>query len=148
MGYTPVNIKAKTGRWDAQGAQHPGVRQPGRAQGDRSLQPPVRHPHQSGLTLIRSLTILTTQTESPALAKVVIDVRSQVERGISLSQAMNSHPKVFNRLFVSMVRAGEASGGLDQSLVNLANMLEKQASLRSKVKSAMAYPVAVLVLVC
>ena len=60
---------------------------------------------------------------------------------------MATHPKVFNRLFVSMVRAGEASGGLDQSLVHLANMLETQAALRGKIKSAMAYPAAVLSLV-
>ena len=76
-----------------------------------------------------------------------MDVRAQVERGISLSQAMGAHPKVFNRLFVSMVRAGEASGGLDQALLTLASQLEKQASLRSKIKSAMAYPVTVMCLV-
>ena len=74
-------------------------------------------------------------------------MRGQVERGVSLSQAMSSHPKVFSRLFVAMVRAGEASGGLDHSLTTLADMLEKQAALRSKIKSALAYPVAVLSLV-
>ncbi len=101
----------------------------------------------SGLTLIRSLTILTDQTENAALAKIVTDVRGQVERGVSLSQALSSHPKVFSRLFVAMVRAGEASGGLDQSLITLSNMLESRLPLRGKIKSAMAYPAAVLCLV-
>jgi len=148
MGYTPVNIKAKSA-----GGMHMEIRLPGI--GNRvPLKEVALFSRQfatlisSGLTLIRSLTILTTQTENPALAKIVTDVRGQVERGVSLSQALSSHPKVFSRLFVAMVRAGEASGGLDQSLVTLSTMLERQAALRGKIKSAMAYPATVLCLVC
>ncbi len=148
MGYTPVNIKAKSA-----GGMNMELRIPGF--GNRvPLKEVALFSRQfatlisSGLTLIRSLTILTTQTENPALAKIVIDVRGQVERGVSLSQALASHPKVFGRLFVAMVRAGEASGGLDQSLVTLSSMLERQAALRGKIKSAMAYPATVLCLVC
>ena len=148
MGYTPVNIQAKSA-----GGINIEIRVPGF--GNRvPLKEVALFSRQfatliaSGLTLIRSLTILTSQTENPALAKIVIDVRGQVERGVSLSQALNSHPKVFGRLFVAMVRAGEASGGLDQSLVALSAMLERQAALRGKIKSAMAYPATVLGLVC
>ncbi len=148
MGYTPVNIKAKSA-----GGMHMEIRLPGI--GNRvPLKEVALFSRQfatlisSGLTLIRSLTILTTQTENPALAKIVTDVRGQVERGVSLSQALSSHPKVFSRLFVAMVRAGEASGGLDQSLTTLSTMLERQAALRGKIKSAMAYPATVLCLVC
>lgn len=146
MGYTPINIEAKNAGTMNKELHIPGL--------DRAnLKQIAIFCRQfatlisSGLTLLRSLTILTEQTENKALAKVVAEVRSEVERGGSLSQALSAHPKVFNRLFVAMVRAGEASGGLDQSLVALANMLEKQAALRGKIKSAMAYPVAVLSLV-
>ncbi len=98
----------------------------------------------SGLTLIRALTILVEQTEHPALSKVVADVRAQVERGVSLSAALGSHPKVFNRLYIAMVRAGEASGSLDKALLSLADTMEKQVKLRGEIKSAMAYPCAAL----
>jgi type IV pilus assembly protein PilC len=148
MGYTPVNIQPKSA-----GGMNIEIRVPGF--GNRvPLKEVALFSRQfatliaSGLTLIRSLTILTSQTENAALAKIVTDVRGQVERGVSLSQALNSHPKVFNRLFVAMVRAGEASGGLDQSLTTLSTMLERQAALRGKIKSAMAYPATVLCLVC
>jgi type IV pilus assembly protein PilC len=148
MGYTPVNIQAKSA-----GGMNIEIRVPGF--GNRvPLKEVALFSRQfatliaSGLTLIRSLTILTSQTENAALAKIVTDVRGQVERGVSLSQALSSHPKVFSRLFVAMVRAGEASGGLDQSLTTLSTMLERQAALRGKIKSAMAYPATVLCLVC
>jgi type IV pilus assembly protein PilC len=101
----------------------------------------------SGLTLIRALNILEQQTENPLLAGIVSDVRSRVEQGGSLSSAMEAHPKVFNHLYVSMIRAGEVGGALDETLVRLADTLESSVRLRSKVKSAMAYPVVVLGLI-
>ncbi|MHB1486784.1 MAG: type II secretion system F family protein [Acidimicrobiales bacterium] len=101
----------------------------------------------SGLTLLRSLSILTEQTENATLAKVLNQVRQEVEAGSSLSMALGRHPKVFNRLFVAMVRSGETSGGLDQVLLELAATIEKSVELRRKVISAMTYPVAVLCLV-
>jgi type IV pilus assembly protein PilC len=101
----------------------------------------------SGLSLLRALNILAEQTESKALAHVVSEVRMDVEKGSSLSQAMGRHPKAFNRLYISMVRAGEIGGNLDQTLLQLADTLEKQVELRHKIKSAMTYPVAVLALV-
>ncbi len=101
----------------------------------------------AGLSLLRSLAILAEQTDNRALAKVILEVKSDVESGRSLSQAMAAHPKVFNHLYIAMVKAGETGGVLDDSLNRLAEMLEKQMYLRQKIKSAMMYPVAVLVLV-
>ena len=101
----------------------------------------------SGLSLLRSLYILEEQTDNKYLAGVLRDVRQDVEKGTSLSQALSRHPKTFNRLYVAMVRAGEAGGVLDSVLLQLADTIEKQVALRSKIKSAMTYPVAVLSLV-
>ena len=100
----------------------------------------------SGLSLIRSLSILAEQTESKKLAKTLDVVRTDVEGGRSLSEAMAEHPKVFSNLFVSMVRAGEAAGMLDQVLLRIADMYEKDVELRSKIKSAMTYPIIVFFL--
>lgn len=94
----------------------------------------------SGLSLIRALTVLEEQTESDAFRNVLGKVRTDVERGTSLSAAMDRHPKVFTDLYVSMIRAGEIGGVLDETLLRLADILEAQLSLRSKVRSAMAYP--------
>lgn len=101
----------------------------------------------SGLSLIRALTILVDQTENRALAEVIGKVRGDVEQGISLSAAMEKHSKVFSKLYVSMIRAGEVGGVLDETLERLADIVEAQVALRSKVKSAMAYPVVVFGLV-
>jgi type IV pilus assembly protein PilC len=101
----------------------------------------------SGLSLIRALNILEEQTENKKLAGVVKEVRLDIEKGASLSQALARHPKVFNRLYVSMVRAGETGGVLDSVLLQLAGIIEKQVELKGKIKSAMTYPVAVLFLV-
>ena len=101
----------------------------------------------SGLSLLRSLYILEEQTDNKYLAGVLRDVRQDVEKGTSLSQALSRHPKTFNRLYVAMVRAGETGGVLDSVLLQLADTIEKQVALRSKIKSAMTYPVAVLSLV-
>ena len=80
----------------------------------------------SGLSLLRSLYILAEQTESKVLAEIVNQVRMDVEKGSSLSQAMSKHPKAFGRLYVSMVRAGEVGGALDSVLMRLADSIEKQ----------------------
>ena len=81
---------------------------------------------ESGLNVVAALTILEDQTEDPTLAAVVRQLRSDVEGGLLLSQAMSRHPKVFNRLYVSMVRAGETGGVLDSVLLQLAAIIEKQ----------------------
>jgi type IV pilus assembly protein PilC len=101
----------------------------------------------SGLSLIRALNILGEQTESKVLEGIIDEVRQDVEKGASLSQALARHPKAFNRLFVAMVKAGETGGVLDRVLLQLADIIEKQVELKRKITSAMTYPVAVLGLV-
>jgi type IV pilus assembly protein PilC len=101
----------------------------------------------SGLSLLRSLTILGEQTSNRRLGEVIIQVRAEVEKGTSLSAALARHPKVFNRLYVSMVRAGEIGGFLDQVLVKVAETFEKEVELRGKIRSAMTYPVVVSIMV-
>jgi type IV pilus assembly protein PilC len=98
----------------------------------------------SGLSLLRALNILAEQSENPKLGEAIKSIRDDVERGSSLSAAMSKFPKVFNNLFVSMVRAGETGGQLDVVLMKVANTYEQEHKLRQKVKSAMTYPIAVL----
>jgi type IV pilus assembly protein PilC len=100
----------------------------------------------SGLSLLRTLSILAEQTDNVKLRTTISELRDQVEAGASLSQAMVEHPKVFSDLYVAMVRAGEAAGMLDTVLLRVAEMFEKEVTLRSKIKSAMTYPVIVLVM--
>jgi type IV pilus assembly protein PilC len=100
----------------------------------------------SGLSLIRSLSILHEQTENRKLAETIDEIRGQVEGGSSLSQAIAQHEKVFPKLYVAMVRAGETAGMLDQVLLRVAAMYEADVKLRSKIKSAMTYPVIVFVM--
>jgi len=101
----------------------------------------------SGLTLLRSLQILAVQTDSKPLAEVITQVRTEVESGASLSQALAHHPKVFSKLYVAMVRSGETGGVLDEVLLQLSSTIEKQVELRHKIRSAMTYPAVVLGLV-
>ncbi|MBX5448282.1 MAG: type II secretion system F family protein, partial [Acidothermus cellulolyticus] len=98
----------------------------------------------SGLSLLRALTILREQTQSKALQKVLTEVRNDVETGSSLSAAMSKHPRAFPPLMVNMIRAGEVGGFLDSVLLEIAANYEAEVKLRSKVKSAMTYPVVVL----
>jgi type IV pilus assembly protein PilC len=99
----------------------------------------------AGLSILRALYVLEEQTENKFLKETVIQVRKDVEAGLSLSGAMEAHPKVFNPLFVAMTRAGEAGGLLEESLMRVADQLEKDASLRRQIKSAMIYPTLVIV---
>ncbi|CAB4922504.1 unannotated protein [freshwater metagenome] len=94
----------------------------------------------SGMTILRALYVLETQTENKQLAQVISTVRRDVEAGKSLSDAFEAHPKVFSPLYVAMARAGESGGVLESSLLRVADQLEKDDSLRRQVKSAMMYP--------
>jgi type IV pilus assembly protein PilC len=98
----------------------------------------------SGLSVLRALYVLEEQTENKFLKETVAAVRKDVEAGLSLSDAMERHPKVFNPLFVAMTRAGEAGGLLEESLMRVADQLEKDASLRRQIRSAMIYPTLVI----
>lgn len=99
----------------------------------------------AGLSLLRGLGILADQTESPALAKILTQVRTEVEAGTALSVAMAKH-REFPPLMVNMIRAGETGGFLEDALVSIANNYEGEVKLRGKIKSAMTYPVVVFVM--
>ena len=101
----------------------------------------------SGLPILRAIAILADQTENKELARVLGEARLDVEQGASLSGALSKHDHVFNNLYISMVRAGETGGSLDSTLLRLAEMIEREVTLRGKVKSAMTYPIAVVALV-
>lgn len=100
----------------------------------------------SGLSLLRALSILCDQTENKELARVLGEVRKDVETGSPLSAAMGQHPKVFPPLMVNMTRAGEVGGFLDTVMLQIAKNYEAEVRLRGKIKSAMTYPVVVLVM--
>jgi len=99
---------------------------------------------EAGMPLLRGLRILQEQESNPALKHVLSRLAEAIEAGGSLSEAMAVHPKVFNTLYLNMVRAGEISGALDITLRRLAEFLEKAQRLKGKVKAAMVYPVAVM----
>ena len=100
----------------------------------------------AGLPIVRALYILSEQTDNKKLEETIDAVRKDVEAGISLSEALDKHPKVFSRLYIEMVRAGEIGGILDGVLLRIADQLENDQELRRKVKSAMTYPTIVLIL--
>jgi type IV pilus assembly protein PilC len=97
----------------------------------------------SGLSLLRSLSILADQTENKALSKVLDEVRQALEGGQSLSSSLARHPRAFPPIMVNMIRAGETGGFLDKVLLQIAENFESEVRLRGKIKSAMTYPVVV-----
>jgi type IV pilus assembly protein PilC len=99
----------------------------------------------SGMSILRALYVLEGQTESKFLRETIVAVRKDVEAGLPLSDGMERHPKVFNTLFVAMTRAGEAGGVLEDALLRVADQLQKDASLRRQIRSAMVYPTLVIV---
>lgn len=98
----------------------------------------------AGLPLVQCLEALQDQTEDPVFRIVIRDVRNDISQGNSFSSAVKKFPRSFNSLFVSMVEAGEASGGLAEILSKVAGYFESTVKLTKKVKSAMAYPIAVI----
>jgi type IV pilus assembly protein PilC len=147
MGYTPVEIQQQGGANLGKELKIPGFSDRVKLKEVAVFSRQFATMINSGLSLLRSLYILAEQTESKPLAEIVGQVRIDVERGSSLSAALAKHPKAFNRLYVSMVRAGEIGGSLDVVLLRLAETIEKQVELRRKVKSAMTYPMVVGILV-
>ena len=100
----------------------------------------------AGLPLVQCLDILGTQEEDKNFSAVILATRTDVESGMSLADAMKKHPKAFDALFTNMIAAGEAGGILDTILKRLATYIEKAVKLKGQVKSAMIYPVAVIVI--
>ena len=98
----------------------------------------------SGMSIMRALQVLETQTGSKMLKEAVAGVRHDVEAGLLLSDAMARHPRVFGPLYVAMVRAGETGGVLEECLMRVADQLEKDAALRRQVRAAMIYPAIVI----
>jgi len=94
----------------------------------------------AGLTLVNSLDILTEQLENKVLTSNIKAIKSDVEAGSTLADAMAKFPQVFSELYISMVRAGEIGGVLDEILNKIADLMEKEFALKQKIKSAMAYP--------
>ncbi|HJZ55987.1 MAG TPA: type II secretion system F family protein, partial [Gemmataceae bacterium] len=95
----------------------------------------------SGVPLLRSLELMERQSSNPTLQSVLRDVRSKVADGTGLAQAMAMHPRVFNELAVSMIRAGQEGGFLEDVLRRIASFVEHQEDMKSKVIGALAYPV-------
>ena len=99
---------------------------------------------EAGLPLIRSLKTLSRQSKNPAIKKILEETASSVESGATFSEALAQHPKSFDKLYLNMIRAGEAAGKLELILDRLAMFMEKAAKIQGKVKSAMVYPIIVL----
>jgi type IV pilus assembly protein PilC len=100
----------------------------------------------AGLPLIRGLQVVERQEKNPLLKEAVINMADSIQAGSTLADAMSQYPKIFNRLYVNMVKAGEVGGILDQILDRLAEFMEKSQAIKSKVISAMVYPVVVLLM--
>src|SRR3954454_22664054 len=100
---------------------------------------------EAGLNVVSALVILEDQTDDKVLGEVIRQLRADVEGGLLLSEAMAKHPKVFSRLYISMVEAGEAAGILDIVLDRVAFQIEKAEGIRRRVKGAMVYPTMVLI---
>jgi type IV pilus assembly protein PilC len=98
----------------------------------------------SGLSISRSLNVLSTQVENKYFAAKIRQIRDDVESGSQLSVALAKHPKVFDTLFISMIQAGEVGGSIDTVLKNTSEQLEKQVELNRKIRGAMTYPIIVL----
>src|ERR1051325_8918663 len=99
----------------------------------------------AGLSVVSALVVLEEQTDDKYLAQIISELRADVEGGLLLSQALSRHPKVFSRLYVSMVEAGEAAGILDQVLDRVAFQIEKETQIKRRVKGAMIYPTMVMI---
>jgi type II secretion system protein F len=99
----------------------------------------------SGIPLVKGLSVIQNQTTNPTLRMIITQITQDVSGGDSLAGAMSRHPRVFSKLYVAMIRAGEAGGLLDQVLQRLADFAETEAETKSKIKGALAYP-AVMVL--
>lgn len=144
MGYAPVSVK-ETNSGLSKELKLPGgnrVKLKDLAVGSRQFATMIN----SGLSLLRALSILSEQTENATLARTFAEVRNAVEAGQSLSTALAKHPKVFPPLMINMCRAGEVGGFLDAVLLQIAENFEAEVKLRSKIKSAMTYPVVVFVI--
>ncbi|MFT7507000.1 MAG: type IV pilus assembly protein PilC [Acidimicrobiales bacterium] len=98
----------------------------------------------AGLPLSRSLSVIERQSKNPRLKGVMKDVSAQINKGEQFNAALARHPKIFNNLYVAMIRAGEESGGMSEALQTLSVQMERSSSLRKRIKGAMIYPIIVI----
>lgn len=144
MGYAPVSI-TKAGGGMSKEIKIPGMGKPKIKLKDLAIfSRQFATMINAGLSLLRALNILVEQTENKELARVLGEVRNDIETGNAVSAAMAKHPDAFPPLMINMTRAGEVGGFLDQVLLQVADNYEAEVKLRGKVKSAMTYPVVVL----
>lgn len=94
----------------------------------------------AGVPVTRALATLAKQTTNPTLSAAIVDISENVESGMPLSDAFAMYPKIFDDLFVAMIATGEVGGILEQSLISLANQLQKNKALKDNIKSAVSYP--------
>ena len=98
----------------------------------------------AGLPLVRSLEVLNKQEKNLLLKRSLVEMSDSISSGSTFAEAMSAHPKIFDKLYVNMVRAGEAGGVLNEVLTSLADFMEKMQKIKNKVISAMVYPMVVL----
>lgn len=101
----------------------------------------------ANIPLVDALSAVSEQVENPILAEAIADAKNQVNEGVALNKALLKYPKLFNKIYISMCEAGEASGTLDVILLRLAEFTESQSQLKQKVKSAMTYPIIMVVII-
>jgi len=147
MGYLPIEIKATSALDLRRDINIPGISNRVNLKEVSIMSRQLATMVASGLTLVRAIGVLASQVESKPLRAALVAIRGEVEHGAAFSSALAKHPKIFDRLYVSMVRAGEAGGQLDVVLLKLATSIEKRVELRSKVRSAFTYPVVVVCVV-
>ncbi len=99
----------------------------------------------AGVPIIRAINSLTESTRNTALANALSNIASSLESGLTLSQAMGQHPKIFSHLFISIVNVGEETGGLDQAFLQISQYMEREKETQSRIKSALRYPTMVII---
>ncbi len=144
MGYMPISVTPKSNVSLKTDIKIPGITDRVKLKEVAVVTRQLSTMVDSGLSVVRSLGILSNQVENAELRRVLEEVRLDVEHGSAFSAACAKHPKVFSHLFVTLVQAGEVGGNLDQVLGNLATTMEKQANLNRTIRSAMTYPAVVL----
>jgi len=146
MGYFPLNIRDETRERQRisgffQGLRRSRLRTSDLTTFNRQLADLIG----AGVTLVKALNIIVSQTPNEALREIVAQVSSDVQGGATLAQAMSKHPRAFSKLYVAMVRAGEAGGMLDNVLARLADFAESEQELRGRIQSMLIYPVIMVV---
>jgi type IV pilus assembly protein PilC len=144
MGYLPVSVTASEGAGLGKEIVIPGFSDRIKSKDVALFTRQFATMVDSGLSISRSLAVLSAQVENKFLGQKLKEVREDIEGGSSLSQALARHPKVFSNLYVSMVQAGEVGGSIDTVLRNTADQLESAVELNRKVRGAMVYPIVVV----